>query len=88
MTKQKLIEILSKVELLASLPSDTIESIVSNINVVSYSIGEIIAQSNNPADNFSLILKGKARVVEDRNLRNPITLYSLAAGEIFGEDSI
>ncbi|MCK4644554.1 cyclic nucleotide-binding domain-containing protein [bacterium] len=80
---RRIIESLSQVEILNSLPPDDIATLVPDIHEVFFPIGKLICKEKSAGDCFYLIESGKVKVSRDNEL-----IAELSEGDAFGEMSM
>ncbi|MBL4702444.1 MAG: peptidase domain-containing ABC transporter [Phycisphaeraceae bacterium] len=81
-------KILREDALFSGLPDHSTVSIVENIEIINFKLGEIILQKDDPGQGYYIVHKGKVRIVDDTVEGRPVTLALLKAGVGFGERSL
>jgi CRP-like cAMP-binding protein len=82
--KARVLEKLSDVELLRSLPPQDMEVVLESVSPVTFSAGEFIFHKGDEADGLYLITEGEVQIL-DRNDTSSHTLAALKVGASFGE---
>ena len=69
------------------LPDDVVDELLEDLEPVTFSLGETIVEEGEPGACAYLIYSGRVRVFRQLGGR-PVTLATLASGDVFGEVSI
>ena len=77
--------ILKKNIIFSLLDDETLEKLRHLFIEKSYKLGEVILRQNEPVNDFHIIIKGKARVIDQIN---NTSLTTLSTGDCFGERAI
>ncbi|MBF0449440.1 MAG: peptidase domain-containing ABC transporter [Candidatus Magnetomorum sp.] len=80
------IHILKNNPILGLLPDDNLQKVLPLLVECKYKLGEVIIRQGQPVDGYYVIVKGKARLVDQEN--NNTSLISLKESDGFGEQSI
>ncbi|MCU0357009.1 MAG: cyclic nucleotide-binding domain-containing protein [Cyclobacteriaceae bacterium] len=82
--KARVLEKLSNIDLLRSLPPQDMEAVLETVKPVSVEGGQFIFHKGDEADGLYLIIDGQVQIM-DRNENISHTLATLQAGDSFGE---
>ena len=83
-----LAEILRKNPIFSELSEESLKSLEGRFAPLSFALGETVVERGGPGDGLYVIYSGKARVVDDSQSGEPVTLAVLNRGDIFGEQAL
>lgn len=79
----EIIEILKRVQIFRNLPTSNLENLISQLDIIEYSDGDIIFSQGDIGDAFYIIKKGRVEVFKDN-----VSLRIINRHDFFGERAI
>jgi CRP/FNR family transcriptional regulator, cyclic AMP receptor protein len=83
-----ILDLLARVPLFASLPTEALQSLANHLNKRSYKRGDVMVKQGRMSETLYIVLSGTAQVVVQDEQEKEIILAHLRAGDYFGEMSL
>lgn len=80
--------LLAQIPFFTDLPSDELDRLLSELNVVNLQPGEILFREGEPGEHLYIVMKGELEILMAPNTSNELALNVLHEGEYVGEMSL
>ncbi|MCK6540734.1 MAG: cyclic nucleotide-binding domain-containing protein, partial [Anaerolineales bacterium] len=80
--------LLAQIPFFTDLPSDELDRLLSELNVVNLQPGEILFREGEPGEHLYIVVKGELEILMAPNTSNELVLNVLHEGEYVGEMSL